>query len=49
MDSRDPRVENLDEFDEAEDMSATFCQQVTEEAYEDQTSEETEKALKVKD
>ena len=43
----DPGVECLDEFDEAEEMSTTFCPQMTEEEYENQTSEATEKALNV--
>ena len=47
MAASDPRLETLDEFDEAEEMSAAFCPQMTEEEYETQTSEETEKALVV--
>lgn len=43
----DPGVECLDEFDEAEEMSSAFCPQMTEEEYEKQTSEATEKALNV--
>lgn len=43
----DPRIENMDEFDEAESLLTTFCNQVTEEEYENQTAMETEKALKV--
>ncbi|KAL8575206.1 hypothetical protein ACOMHN_042327 [Nucella lapillus] len=44
-DTSKQEVENLDEFDEAEELTTTFCQQITEEQYENQISEETEKAL----
>ena len=47
MTAPDPGVECLDEFDEAEEMSSAFCPQMTEEEYEKQTSEATEKALNV--
>ncbi|KAK7473437.1 hypothetical protein BaRGS_00035313 [Batillaria attramentaria] len=43
--SAEPRIENLDEFDEAEVLSSAFCKQMTEEEFEEQTSAETQKAL----
>ena len=41
-------IESFNEFDQPSPLRRTFCRKITEEEYEEQAAEETEKALKVK-